>query len=221
MFLVGVMGFVPALGQINQSVDCSTYPVECFMPCVDLKLCHADGPTGERELTGCSSEQLSLNVCLSSSPARGGYPPWVVQVPPQKTVVTYHAGKCDGTEFMRWVPFYYDDDTIESYKLTTTGSTAKKSSISSTGFYPKKKKDAVDAYIAYYYTGRADPFSVALPIYVSGYHATSSVSNCSLPKVTEARFNTIRSRAKSETWDEFHIAIKNSSHWAKHVRKTK
>ncbi len=184
-----------------------------LVSCVDLKLCHADGPTGERELTGCSSEQLSLNACLSSSPARGGYPPWVVQVPPQKTVVTYHAGKCDGRQYMIWFPFHYDDDTIESYKLTTIGRTASKSSISSTGFFPKSKKDAVDAYIVYYESGLAK-YTAPQVIWVSGYHATSSVSNCSLPKVTEARFNTIRSRAQSETLDKFHIAIQNSSHWA-------
>ena len=97
---------------------------------------------------------------------------------------------------MPWLPFYYDDDTIESYKLTTTGSAASKSSISSTGFYPRDKAEALVFCVSYYFSGQTE-YSVATPIYTPGFHETSYVSNCSLPKVTKARFDTIRSRAHS------------------------
>ncbi len=200
VFLVGVMGFVPAaLG----SLDCSIYPLSCFHECLDVKLCRANGPTGGEQNLGCHSEELSLSACLRSEPAIGGYPPLVNLVPPKsKPVVTYHAGTC--VRGLRPLPQWLHGarirhDDVQSYKMVDGNKTMEETS----GFYPVDYADAMR--------------KIGSSKFTLGHHTHDATSTCTLPKVDKATFDSIRSRAGSIKWTRYHALSRSCYHWSNRV----
>ena len=120
--------------------------------------------------------------------------------------VTYHAGVCprnlDGLP-VRFGTVRHDD--FQSYKLQS----GRRSDASTSGFYPDNLNEAIQSAWRYIWLGER--------IYVVGRHTHAQTSTCRLPIVSKARFNELRSRARTIIWPLYHLFFQNCQHWAREV----
>ncbi len=218
MFLVGVMGVVPALGQIQQPPeDCIYYPPQCFNQCVELNACRADGPIGRLE---CQSEERNLRACRDTtrvSPLPGFIVSPIKPKEPEKPkepVITYHAGKYLKPSSIADIILGVTHADVQSYKMVD----GKKTMGSTSGFYPKDEKDAEKQLVFYKVTKLGGNPTV---IHTPGEILHTATTDCSVPQVDEERFNNVRTLASLLIWKKFHYVKKNSDHWSSDVVRVK
>ena len=124
------------------------------------------------------------------------------------STATYHAGTCP-TDFAG-LPFGHSllrYRGFQSYRLQS----GHRSDASTSGFYADDIVDAVILGWVYLQT--------ASVIYVPGHHRHGATSTCTLPRVSRARFDALRSRAQRIVWTDYHLVLRNGQHWAAEVVK--
>ena len=118
---------------------------------------------------------------------------------------TYHAGICprDLGPFPFPIGRIRHDD-VHSFIQTAGINSDHRTS----GFYAVNEAHAVAAAVIYYAEN-------GLIVYVPGVHKHSS-TRCDdpMPDVTQQRFQTVRSRANSIVWRDYHLVVQNCQNWA-------
>ena len=123
-------------------------------------------------------------------------------------VPTYHAGICPRN--LAGLPFRIGrirHDDFQSYKLLS----GRRLDPSTSGFYADNISIAVLQAWIY--------IRFRVTIYSAGHHKHAITSTCTLPAVSKARFETLRSRAKEIIWTNYHLITRNCQHWAAKVAR--
>ena len=124
----------------------------------------------------------------------------------QRSCIQYRAGICPRN--LGPLPFQIGvlrHDDIQSYRVVGTTRSDERMS----GFYAVDEGEAVDAAAVFLASGTVS--------YVDGEHrhtSTTAGSDCDSPVVDKARFDTIRSRAETIVWTEYHLLTRNCQDWA-------
>ena len=126
-----------------------------------------------------------------------------------QSCVGYRAGICERNlgPFPFRIGLVRHDD-VQSYR----GVGEVRSDERTSGFYAADDAEAIEAAAVYLASG--------IIAYVDGEHRHSSStagSDCELPVVDKATFDTIRSRAQTIVWTDYHLLTRNCQHWAAEV----